>query len=277
MIVDEAGQLSLANTLAIATAASNLVLVGDPNQLAQPSKGTHPVGVNESALSHLLGVHLTMPGELGLFLEHTHRLHPDICRFTSEVFYDGRLTSLEGCERQAVSGSDDLASSGLRWLPIAHEGNRTASMEEAEAVADLIERLVGREWTDRQGLNHPLGPEDILVVAPYNAQVSLIADVLGPGRPAAVGTVDRFQGREAPVVIVSLATSTPEQAPRGLEFLYSRNRMNVAVSRAQALTILVGAPALLSAQCHNVEQMRLVNGLCRYAELSTTLERTAAG
>jgi predicted RecB family nuclease len=266
MVVDEAGQLSLANVVAVGTAARNLVMVGDPNQLAQPSKGTHPLGADVSGLTHLLGGAATMPPELGIFLDHTHRLHPQICTFISEVFYDSRLASLPGCERQAVGGDGPVAGSGLRWCPVEHEGNRTSSTEEAEAVRQLIFELVGRAWTDREGNEHALGVDDILVVAPYNAHVSLLGHVLPHG--IQIGTVDKFQGRQAPVVIVSLAASTAEDVPRGMDFLYSRNRLNVAVSRAKALSILVASPALLSAQCRTVEQMRLVNGLCRFVELA---------
>jgi predicted RecB family nuclease len=269
MVVDEAGQLSLANVVAVGTAARNLVMVGDPNQLAQPSKGTHPPGADVSGLTHLLGEAATMPPELGLFLDHTHRLHPAICAYISEVFYDSRLTSLPGCERQSVGGEGQVAGSGLRWCPVKHEGNRTSSVEEAEVIRQLILDIVGRKWTDRDGKQHTLGVEDILVVAPYNAQVSLLGHVLPSG--VQIGTVDKFQGRQAAVLIVSLAASTAENVPRGMDFLYSRNRLNVAISRAKALSVIVASPALLSAQCHTVDQMRLVNGLCRFVELAVAL------
>ena len=269
LIVDEAGQLSLANVLAVGTAARNLVLVGDPRQLAQPSLGTHPVGAEASGLGHLLQGAETMPAEVGLFMEHTRRLHPDICRFVSEVVYEGRLQSLAGCERHAISGTGPLSGSGLRWVPVPHTGNRVSSAEEADAVARLFGSLLGRIWTDREGIERTLGVEDILVVAPYNAQVALLRESL----PAAarVGTVDKFQGQEAPVVLVSLATSSVEQAPRGMTFLYSRDRLNVAVSRAKALTVMVGSPELLAANCRSVEEIRLANGFCRYVELATTI------
>jgi len=269
MVVDEAGQLSLANVVAVGTAARNLILVGDPNQLAQPSQGTHPPGADVSGLEHVIGEADTMPADLGLFLDHTHRLHPDICRYISEVFYDGRLTSLPGCELQVIGGAGPLRGSGLRFVPVAHEGNRSSSVEEAEAVAALVDELVGRPWTDRAGNEAALTRADILVVAPYNAQVTLLAKVIGPGTP--VGTVDRFQGQQAAVVITSLAASRAEDVPRGLDFLYSRHRLNVAVSRARCLSILVASPALLAAECHTVQQMRLVNGLCRFVELAETV------
>lgn len=270
LVVDEAGQLSLANVVAVGTAACNLLLVGDPRQLAQPSKGTHPPGAELSALSHLLGPRETMPDDLGLFLATTHRLHPDICAFISEVFYEDRLRSEPGCERQSVGGDDALAGSGLRWSPVPHAGNRSSSVEEAEVVYRHYRALLGRPFTDRTGKMRPLGAEDILVVAPYNAQVSLLGTILPGG--ARVGTVDKFQGQEAPVVIFSLAASSAEEVVRGMEFLYSRNRLNVAVSRAQGLAVLVGSPALLSARCRSVDQLRLVNGLCRFVEMATELD-----
>lgn len=267
LILDEAGQFSLANTVAIAGAAKNLILVGDPLQLAQPSKGTHPIGAGASALGHMLGDAGTLSDDLGIFLDRTYRLHPEICKFISEIVYEERLHSVPGCERQAVSGTDSLGGSGLRWRPVDHSGNRIDSKEEANEVQDCYTALLGRTFTDVQGAVRPMTSDDILVVAPYNAQVRMLKDALPSG--ARVGTVDKYQGQGAPVVIVSLTTSSLEDIPRGMEFLYSRNRLNVAVSRAQALTVVVGSPKLLSVKCRSVDQLRLANGLCRYVEMST--------
>jgi uncharacterized protein len=267
LILDEAGQFSLANTMAVATAAKNLVLVGDPLQLAQPSKGTHPIGANASALGHVLGDAGTLPDELGIFLDRTHRLHPEICAFISEIVYEGRLQSEPGCERQAVSGSDELGGSGLRWRPIDHFGNRVDAPEEGDEVNACYRGLLGRTFTDKDGVERPLTAADVKIVAPYNAQVHILKQKLPPG--ALVGTVDKYQGQQAPVVIVSLTTSSLEDIPRGMEFLYSRNRLNVAVSRAQAMTIVVGSPKLLTVKCRSIDQLRLVNGLCRYVEMAT--------
>lgn len=266
LVVDEAGQMSLANVVAAGTAARNLVLVGDPQQLAQPSKGVHPEGAAVSSLEHLLDGADTMPVDLGIFLDRTHRLHPDICRFVSELSYDGRLRSRPGCEEQRLGGDGPLAGSGLRWAPVDHAGNRTSSVEEAEVVERLYRQLVGRVATDATGHEWRLGGDDVLVVAPYNAQVSLLAATLGPA--ARVGTVDKFQGQEAAVVLVSLATSSLTEIPRGMDFLYSRNRLNVAVSRARTLVVLVASPSLLAVRCHTLDQLRLANGLCRYVELA---------
>jgi uncharacterized protein len=270
LIIDEAGQLSLANVLALSTCARNIILVGDPRQLAQPSQGTHPEGAEVSGLDHLLDGAETMPPELGLFMEHTRRMHPDICSFVSEVVYEGRLESMSGCEHQAVAGVAPLRGSGLRWVPVAHTGNRVSSPEEVEAVRGLFSALLGRPWTDRHQQQSQIGLEDILVVAPYNAQVALLREAL-PAH-ARIGTVDKFQGQQAPVVLVSLATSTAQEVPRGMEFLFSRDRLNVAVSRAQALTVMVGSPELLAVNCRSIEQLRLANGLCRYVELAQAIE-----
>ncbi len=267
LIIDEAGQFSLANALAVGTAARNLVLLGDPLQLAQPSKGTHPHGAGASALGHVLGEARTLPDDLGIFLDHTHRLHPDICAFISEVVYEGRLHSTDGLERQAIGGTGVLGGSGLRWRPVDHAGCRVESTEEADEVLACYRNLLGRTFTDRHGVERNVGDEHILVVAPFNAQVRRLKRALPPG--AQVGTVDKFQGRQAPVVICSMTTSSIEEIPRGLEFLLSQNRLNVAISRAQAMAVLVGSPKLLTISCRSIEQLRLVNGMCRYVEMAT--------
>jgi uncharacterized protein len=267
LIIDEAGQFSLANAVAVGAAARNIVLLGDPLQLDQPSKGTHPHGADASSLGHVLGEARTLPDGLGIFLDHTHRLHPDICSFISEVVYDGRLHPMAGLERQAIGGTGVFGGSGLRWRPVDHTGCRVDSPEEAAEVLACYQQLLGRSFTDRDGAERTMGHEHILVVAPYNAQVRRLKEALPPG--AQVGTVDKFQGRQAPAVICSMTTSSIEEIPRGLEFLMSRNRLNVAVSRAQAMAILVGSPKLLTISCRSVEQLRLVNGLCRFVELAT--------
>lgn len=266
LIVDEAGQLSLANVCAISGAARNLVLVGDPQQLAQPSKGAHPPGAQVSALEHILGGHDTIPLDRGLFVGNTRRLHPEICAFVSETSYDGQLRPIAGLERQQIGDGPVLSGSGLRWHPVEHEGNRTSSLEEVQAVDAMYCALLGRPWTNADGSTQPLTSADILVVAPYNAQVRLLCSMLPAD--ARVGTVDRFQGQEAAVVLMSLAASTAEDVPRGMEFLYSRNRLNVGVSRARALCVLVASPTLVEARVRSVHQLRLANGLCRFIELA---------
>lgn len=271
LFVDEAGQVSLANTAAIAPAARNLVLLGDPQQLDQPLQGSHPDGAEVSALEHLLAGAKTIGPGRGLFLDKTWRLHPEICRFTSELFYEARLESRAGLENQRIEGHPWLGQFGLRYLPVRHEGNQNSSVEEVDFIASLVEGLLAPDvhWVDDGGNRRRLAQEEILIVAPYNAQVAAISRRL-PGMRA--GTVDKFQGQQAPVVIYSLTTSSPEDAPRGMEFLYSLNRLNVATSRAKAMAILVGSPKLLEPECKTPRQLQLANALCRYVELSGSLE-----
>ena len=264
LFVDEAGQVSLADAIAVAQAARSVVLLGDPQQLAHVTQGTHPLGAGASVLEHVLGGRATVPPDRGVFLPRSWRMHPAVAGFVSRTMYDGRLTSAPGCERLRID-APGLSGSGLRLVGVPHEDNRGRSPEEAEAVAGLVARLLdGGTHVDRLGVRRPLTLDDILVVAPYNAHVRCLAAKLPEG--ARVGTVDRFQGQEAPVVLFSMATSRGEDVARGMGFLFSRNRLNVAVSRAQALAVVVCSPALLAARCSTVEDMRLVNMLCRFAE-----------
>ena len=268
LFVDEAGQMSLANALAISHAAPNLVLLGDPQQLDQPTLGTHPDGTDVSALAHLLDGRRTIECDKGLFMDKTFRMHPDVCSYTSEAFYEGRLDSRPGLDRQRVISDGPISGTGLRFRPVEHAGNQSHSDEEADVVASLARGLVdGRSsWIDQDGRKAPLKLKDVLIIAPYNAQVSKIQERLPSC--ARVGTVDKFQGQEAPVVIYSMATSTPEDAPHGMEFLYSLNRLNVATSRARCVSVLVGSPALFAPECRTPRQMRLANGFCRYLEMA---------
>ena len=268
LFVDEAGQMSLANALAIAPAADSIVLLGDPQQLEQPQQGSHPEGAGASVLEHLLKEHRTIPTDRGLFLEETWRLHPSIANFTSELFYEGRLRSRAGLDAQSLAGTGRIDGAGLWFVPVEHEGNTSASTEEADRVAELYRMLLsgGVSWTDGEGISRPLCREDVLIVVPYNLHQAEIVRRLGEG--ARVGTVDKFQGQEAPVVIYSMATSSPEEAPRGMEFLFSLNRLNVATSRARCTSILVASPRLFEPECRTPRQMQLANALCRYREMA---------
>jgi predicted RecB family nuclease len=271
LFVDEAGQMALANVLALSQAATSIVLLGDPQQLDQPQKGLHPLGAEVSALGHLLNGHATIAADQGIFLTETRRLHPDVCAFTSELFYEGRLTSRPESANQRLNTRDSLDGTGLRFAPVEHSGNQNESPEEVERVVASVNELfrTGATWTDKNGETRVLGIKDILIVAPYNAQVSALAEKLPAG--ARVGTVDKFQGQEAPLVFYSMATSTPEDAPRGMEFLYSLNRLNVAVSRARCVAVIVASPALFQVQCRTPRQIELANAFCRYLELARTV------
>ncbi len=272
LFVDEAGQMSLANVLAVSQSARSVVLLGDPQQLEQPQQGTHPEGTDVSALDHILQGHKTIPDDRGIFLPETWRLPPSICDFTSEVFYDGRLHSLARLEKQVLVGTPPFEGAALWVVGVVHEGNQNSSIEEAEAVDRVVSSLLreGSQWIDKDGISHQIAGNDILVVAPYNAHVALLGERLS-AKGVRVGTVDRFQGQQAPVVIYSMATSTPEDAPRGMEFLYSLNRLNVATSRAQCACILVASPRLFEPECKSPRQMQLANALCRYVEMARVI------
>lgn len=261
LFIDESGQFSLANTVAVSTCAHNLVMLGDPQQLNQPTKGVHPEGVDVSALHHVLDSAETMEPDRGLFLEHTFRMHPVLTAYVSEAFYDGRLECVPGRELQEVSGG---MAPGIHLVGVEHEGNRIFSWEEADAIGALAGDLLGRKWTTHEGVTKTLMPADLVVVAPFNAQVARIRQRVPAGVP--VGTVDKFQGQEGVVAIYSMTTSSPEDIPRNFEFLYSRNRLNVAVSRAKSYAVVVCNPAMLLPMCAKPEHMRLANALSLLAE-----------
>jgi predicted RecB family nuclease len=261
LVIDEAGQVSIGNLAAMARCAKNIVLVGDQMQLPQPVQGTHPGDTGLSLLDYLLQGAPTVAPDFGILLNVSWRMHPDLCGFISDAIYDGRLVAHpDNARRQFVltGGADPaLAPSGLVFVPVAHQGNRQDSVEEAQRIAQIINSLLGQKWIDETGAARKLRLDDILIVAPYNLQVQLLIQHLPKG--ARVGTVDKFQGQEAPVAIVSMATSSPEEAPRGTDFLFSRQRLNVALSRAKSLSILVASPALLDYPAKTVEDLRLLD------------------
>lgn len=268
LVVDEAGQFSLANTVAVAPAATRgLVLLGDPQQLAQPSQAQHPDGAGVSALEHLLDGAATMPADRGVFLDQTWRLAPPLAAVVSQLMYDGRLDAAPGLERQRLDGPDPWSGSGVRWVPVEHIGNGAASSEEVDRVAGILKELLECTWTDCHCVQRPVTLEDVLIVAPYNAHVGRLRAGLPSG--ARVGTVDKFQGQEAAVAIYSTASSSAEDAPRGVNFLYDLHRLNVAISRARCMAIVVSSPALLDAAVRNPEQLRAVNGLISVAEAAS--------
>lgn len=276
IFIDEAGQMSLANAVGVATSAKSLVLVGDPQQLAQPGKGSHPLmpeeakdlypfGATASALQHVLKNNETLPDDEGIFLDLTQRLHPEICQFISEAMYNGRLENAPHCKKRSIVMSTGAHVSGIRWCPVEHEGNKMYSTEEVDSIKNIVSQFAGSSLINKDGEVRALSEADIMIVAPYNSQVNDLKVALPECK---VGTVDKFQGLESPVVILSLTASSSEDVPRGMEFLYSTNRFNVAVSRAKTLCIVVGSPRLLAARCNSVRQLQLVNVLCRYVQMA---------
>ena len=264
LFVDEAGQVGLANMVAMGRAARNIVLVGDPRQLPQVIQGAHPEPANLSCLDWMLGDHATVPPDRGIFLPVSRRMHPEVCLFISDHIYEGRLTSHPDTARQAVRGTG-FPDAGSFWVPVPHEGNAQVAAEEVKAISAAAADMLKGTWTEKDGTTRPMRASDIIVVAPYNAQVNALRDVL----PEAirVGTVDKFQGQEAPVCLVSMTASSAEETSRGMEFLFSLNRINVAVSRAKALALVFGSPRLRESKCDTVGQMRLVNTICALRDI----------
>jgi predicted RecB family nuclease len=266
LVVDEAGQMSLANVLAASRSASNLVLLGDPQQLEQPQQGSHPEGSDIAALTHLLDDAHTIQPHKGIFLGTTYRLHPSITEFTSDLYYEGRLHSNPGLENIAIHDAGHFSGAGLFFAPVEHTGRQTYSPEEVDVVKLIVKDLLGKaSWTNSKEERKNVSQEDILIVAPYNDQVNALKSAL-PGMR--IGTVDKFQGQEAAIVIYSVTCSSAADAPRGMQFLYSPNRLNVATSRAMCAVIMVGTESIFEAECRNIDQMKWVNGFCTYRQLS---------
>jgi uncharacterized protein len=267
LFIEEAGQFSLANAVAVAPSAANLILLGDQMQLSQPTQGSHPGESGLSSLEYLLQEHATVPPDRGIFLGVSYRMHPDVCRFISDAYYEGRLHSaLQTASNRILGASATIAraETGVRFVPIDHAGCTQDSDEEVCAIEALVGELLTCSVTVKGEPERPMTMRDILIVAPFNMQVRALKHRLG--NSARVGSVDKFQGQEAPVVIVSMCASTLDDAPRGASFLLSTNRLNVAISRAQALAIVVGSRQLGDVRVRSVAEMRLVSGWCRVEE-----------
>ncbi len=264
LFIDEAGQVSLANLVAMGTSAKNIVLIGDQMQLGQPIQGVHPGRSGESILEFLLDGKATIEPHKGIFLGTTWRMHNDVCTFISEAVYDSRLyPQKDNQKRQLVLSNNPhpaLKPTGIRFIKAEHDGCSQKSEEEAQMVKELYQSLLEQSYRDNKGNKKRISAENILVVAPYNMQVNLLKSVLPDD--AKVGTIDKFQGQEAEIVIISMTTSSGEYLPRFMEFLYDKNRLNVAISRAKCLAILIANPALMSIKCNTIKQMELVNTLC---------------
>jgi predicted RecB family nuclease len=258
LFIDEAGQVAIADALALSLCARNVVLLGDPSQLAQVSQGRHPLHAGDSVLAYLLGDAQTIARDRGIFLDLTYRMQPEICAFISDVMYEGRLHSSDAARKHGVTIGTELFA-GLYFRPVDHSGNSSSSIEEADEIVRQVARLYPAE-------------RDIIVVAPYNAQRRLISRRLAEaGFDLRVGTVDKFQGQEAAVVFYSMATSSGDDMPRNIEFLFERNRFNVAISRARAASVLVCNRRLLDIPCRSPEEMALANLLCAFVERAKIL------
>jgi predicted RecB family nuclease len=256
LVIDEAGQFSLANTIAASTAAKRMLLLGDPQQLPQVTQGTHPEPIDGSALGWLADGHEVLPSEFGFFLPSSWRMGQEVCSVVSDNFYDSKLGSA------APQRNLDAVAPGFFALPVPHHSNSTESVEEAERVVQLVRDLVSKTWTDEDG-SGPLGEakESIIVVAPYNAQVQLIRTKLDAAgfKQIPVGTVDKFQGQEAAIAILSMTASSALDVPRGIEFLFMPNRINVAISRAKWAAYMLYSPDLLDYRPTSVENLRLLS------------------
>ena len=272
LIVDEAGQVSLADLVGVSLAARNLILLGDQMQLEQPIQGAHPGEAGTSALLYYLQEHATIPPELGIFLDRSFRMHPDVCRFISETVYEARLTSVSETALQRISlkSSARLVNkeAGIQFIPVEHDGNVQSSDEEIEHVLAIFSELLGCRFRDSKGQERFLSLEDFLFISPYNLQVNRLRARLPEG--ARVGSVDKFQGQEAPVTIFSMGSSFGEYGSRGLTFLLDRNRINVAISRAQCLAVVVGDPRIAHTEANSLHDMSLVNLYCRLVSHSTS-------
>jgi uncharacterized protein len=228
-------------------------------QLAQPTQGSHPGDSGLSALEYLLQGKATVPPELGVFLGVSHRMHPDVCAFISEAYYESRLTNAPETALNTVIGM----TSGVRFVPVSHDGNTHDSEEECAEIETIVAERLGCTVSIRGAAPRAMTMNDILIVAPFNMQVRALKRRLPNAR---IGSVDRFQGQEAPVVIVSMCASTLDDAPRGPSFLLQKNRLNVAISRAQALAIVVGSPRIGDVRVRSIEELELVSGWCRIEE-----------
>lgn len=268
LFIDEAGQVAVANIIAMANSCKNIILVGDQMQLGQPTQGTHPGKSGLSILEFLLEDYSTIPADRGIFLAQTRRMRPSVCHFISKAFYDGKLHAHQSTtERNLDLSALHLPNEGIGMIHVQHKGCSQKSIEEGNIIQKLYTNLLGQYWSNNLKKKERICENDILVVTPYNVQVTYLKSVLG--NHAKIGTVDKFQGQEAAIVLISMVSSSAEDLPRNIDFLYSKNRLNVAISRAQCLAIIIMNPQLLEIPCRTIQQMKLVNTFCwlnRYAK-----------
>lgn len=266
LFIDEAGQVSVANLIAMSLATHNIILMGDQMQLGQPSQGSHPEESGLSILDYLLHTTPTIPESMGVFLGTTYRMHPAINQFISDAIYEGKLETAVEKEQKIITVPANYQGvlnkeAGIIPITVIHEGNTQASEEEVAQIVSLTKELLGLTFTAKNGVKRPICLEDILFVAPYNHQVNKLKAALG--EQAKVGSVDKFQGQEAPIVFLSMCASNADESPRGLNFLFDKNRINVAVSIAQCMAVVVYSPALLKTVPNTIEQIALMNLFCR--------------
>lgn len=275
LFVDEASQVAMANLVVASGATRNIILMGDQMQLEQPIQGTHPGDSGMSALNFMLGDHAVIPEDRGIFLERTYRMHPNVCEPLSEVIYEGKLQADAPNQNQAILLENRTLitqESGILTIWLDHDGNTQSSEEEAAIVNALLEELKSGRFRDKNNEVAAISLEkDVLVVAPYNMQVNLLKERLPSN--TRVGTIDKFQGQEAPVVIISMAVSDIEESPRGLDFIFDMNRLNVAVSRAQALAIIVASKKLQEVTVNNIRQMEMAGLFLRLTKNSNASDQ----
>ena len=262
LFVDEAGQVSIANLVAMSRSSKNLVLMGDQMQLGQPSQGTHPAESGLSILDYLLHDTPTISNDMGVFLGTTYRMHSAVNQFISTHIYDGKLESHPDNDKRTIKVPNDYKGilnkeAGIIFSAVCHEGNTQASDEEVAEIETMVNQLLGRTFTELSDKSRPVTLDDMLFVAPYNHQVSKLKQVFGS--QAKVGSVDKFQGQEAPIVFLSMCASDASESPRGLDFLFDKHRINVAISRAQSLAIIVGNPRMVSTPVNRVDQLKTIN------------------
>ena len=274
LFVDEASQVSLANVVSAARSARNIILLGDQNQLDQPIQGIHPGESGKSALTYYTDEKTTIPEDKGIFLNTSYRMNPKVCQFISDNFYDGKLFPAIKNENQKIVLSPALKKeypdSGVCFIPVDHLGNREASWKEVEVIFNLYEQLLKSQWIDKEGNKNLITEKDILIIAPYNLQVAYLKRKFDQ-KNVRIASVDKFQGQEAAVSILSMSASTIESAPRGINFLLNKNRLNVAVSRAKCLSIIVGSKHLLSTSVSSIQNMELMNIWCRISKKSLSI------
>ena len=270
LFVDEAGQVSLANTLAISTSTKNIILIGDQMQLSQPIQGIHSGNSGKSSLDFLLGDYDTIPLSRGIFLDVTRRLNEKICDYISSSFYESRLKSHPVTKDRSVSLElKEIKNEGIFYLPVNHQDCTQKSDEEAKIIKDYYSKILGKNYTE-DNKKKKMSIENIMMIAPFNMQVNNLKKILN-SKDARIGTIDKFQGQESKVVFISMTSSDPENLPRHKEFFFSRNRLNVAISRAQCVAVILFNPNLLLADCKKINEVRLINNFCKLLRYQITI------